>query len=514
MKIFCLLCLLLLASCDLSLTGPSAGAIGPFEKAQVMLPSDGGIAIRWVMPPLEDDALVKSRRNRYNLKFSVAPDGTPWIGYNDKYLLIPAIPLCLEVLNGYQDLTQLENGVVFISKPTEFGFMAAAKRRKGLFSSNKKTNSASLVAVQPISQLPIPNCRMFRGENNCLYFSGLNKSTSQYDVYLLRPEQVTVDGQKIKTLKGYTQIFSNPKKINAVTGDGNTAYIAIENTILSIQSGAKVAENIFVHPSKTITQLQYNTRSGLFYSTNDKIGYVGKNGHLEFFSRKRSQISLDKTSLYVFSEEDFGVLAFDHIDALSRMNLHIKKMVPTEKRETADEKIEIVAQLGHMNSVETAAFSPDGKYVISGQAWAMVTNTEAIFTFPATNRKEWSWYNTDTPVNRMEYGWYVSIGDHKSGYQFGPMLFNSGNSKQTTGSLSRLLRRCQHDLWLVSKDGSENIGSYGNATVVDRKVQVKISDKELIKKLFKTKPTYVYMTLVTPEFTSRQKITVEYQTQE
>ena len=64
------------------------------------------------------------------------------------------------------------------------------------------------------------------------------------------------------------------------------------------------------------------------------------------------------------------------------------------------------------------------------------------------------------------------------------------------------------------RSGGENIGSYGNATVVNIKVQVKISDKELIKRLFEAKPTYVYMTLVTPEFTSRQKIPVEYQTQE
>ncbi len=173
---------------------------------------------------------------------------------------------------------------------------------------------------------------MFRGADNCLYFSGFNKRTFHYEVYLLKPENVTIDGLKKKILKGYTLIFSSPKEINAVSGDGNTTYVATENAILSIQPGVKAAETILVHPNQSITQLQYNPQSGLFYSTNDKIGYVGKNGHLEFFSRARTQMSLNKTSLYIFSEDDFGVLAFDHIDALSRMNLHINKMVPNRKR--------------------------------------------------------------------------------------------------------------------------------------------------------------------------------------
>ena len=361
--ILCLLCLLLIASCQSPVTGPSDSAAEPFGNGQVVLPSDSEIAIRWVVPPLDHDAIKKSRRNRRHLKFVVGPEGTPWIGYNKTYLMNPVKQVWVEVLKGYQDLTRLDNGAIVISKPTEFGFMVAAKGRKA--------RSVPRVALQPIAQLPIPNCRMFRGTDNCLYFSGLNKSTSLYEVYLLEPENVIADGQKTKILAGYKHLFSSPKTINAVSGDGNTTYIAVENAILSVPPDVNAAETIFVHPNQSITQLQYNAESGLFYSTHDKIGYVGKNGHLEFFSRPGTQISLNRSSLYVFSEHDFGILAFDHIDDLSRMNLHINKMVPTEKRETADEKPEVFAQLGHMSDdwetgVGAVAFSHDGRYVISG----------------------------------------------------------------------------------------------------------------------------------------------------
>ncbi|MBU8902141.1 MAG: hypothetical protein KOO69_05335, partial [Victivallales bacterium] len=201
---------------------------------------------------------------------------------------------------------------LFISTATEFGFIV-----KG-----GKAEKTPVSVLQPISLLPIPDCRMFKGADNCIYFSGFNITTSQYELYLLKPENIKIDALKIKTLKGYAKIFSSNKAINAVAGDGNISYIAIENTIVYIPSGNNSSETIFVHPNETITQVQYNKQSGLFYSTNNKIGYVGKNGHLEFFKGKRHQISLAGNSLYVLSENDFGILAFDHINDLSKMNFH------------------------------------------------------------------------------------------------------------------------------------------------------------------------------------------------
>ena len=298
-----ILCLLYLSS----ITILPISAEQPLWNAQAILPADSKIAVRWVLPPMK-----KTITGRHTLKFSVGPDNSPWIGYNNRYLLNPLKQYFIELSNRYKDLVQLENGALFISTATEFGFIVKGGKAK----------KTPVSVLQPISLLPIPDCRMFKGADNCIYFLGLNKTTSQYELYLLKPDMIKIDALKIKTLKGYTKIFSSPKAINAVSGDGNTSYIAMGNTIVCIHPGNTSPEAIFVHPNETITQLQYNKQSGLFYSTNDKIGYVGENGHLEFFKGEQLQISLAEKTLYILSENDFGILAFDHIDDLSKMNFH------------------------------------------------------------------------------------------------------------------------------------------------------------------------------------------------
>jgi len=299
--IFCLFCFFSVIILPLMAAESSS-------NVQVALPSDSKITIRWVMPPNEN-----AKKNQHNLRFSVGPDKSPWIGISNKYLINPVRRYFIKLSNSYKDLIQLDNGALFISTPTEFGFIVQNKQ-------NKQTPVASF---QPISRLPIPGCRMFKGADNCVYFSGLNKTTSKYEVYLLKPENLSLNDMNIKTLKGYSKIFSGSAKVYAVSGDGNVSFISIGNTILRIPKIGDIPEIIFSHPYETITQFQYNKQSGLFYSTRNKVGYIGKNGQLEFFKGKSPQISLSGKTLYIFCEKDFGILAFDHIDDLSGINLRI-----------------------------------------------------------------------------------------------------------------------------------------------------------------------------------------------
>jgi len=141
---------------------------------------------------------------------------------------------------------------------------------------------------------------------------------------------------------------------------------------------------------------------------------------------------------------------------------------------------------------------------------AIVADEQATFTFPPAMRTEWSWYNADTPVDRLEYTWSISIGDEESGYEFGPSLFRFAEARTTNGTLEELLEICQHDLWQVSKGGGENIGPYGDATLIKGQVSVSVYDPKRMKLLFESKPKSVYMTITTPEFSIRQKVAVTY----
>ena len=160
--------------------------------------------------------------------------------------------------------------------------------------------------------------------------------------------------------------------------------------------------------------------------------------------------------------------------------------------------------------VELVAQSKDS--AIEDLQWvAHVSHTEAVFIFPTTKRGNWSWHNVETPNNFLEYSWNVATGKHKSGYQFGPALFKLGDAKPANGSLPELLDACQHDLWVVSEDGGHNAGDYGEAKIVDGKIHVIITNNKLLEKIFGAKPTTVYMTISTPEFTFRRKVLVGYE---
>lgn len=289
----------------------SANAAEPSWNAEVALPADSKITIRWVLPP--GKSAIQNRAKLYNLKFSVGPDGSPWIGYNHKYLLNPEKKYFLEFPVQYNDMILLDNDALLISTQTEFGYPLIRKISK----------ESPVVEFQPIAGLPIPGCRMFKGTNNCVYFSGFNPTNSQYEVYLLKPEKLGAGDANAETIEGYKKVFSCPEKIDAVAGDGNVTFISIGNTILGLPEDGSGAKKLFTHPAETVKQLWFNKRLGLFYATESRAGYLGSSGQLEFFKGEKPQISMSGNNLYIFCENDFGIVAFDNIDDLSRMNFQI-----------------------------------------------------------------------------------------------------------------------------------------------------------------------------------------------
>ena len=154
-----------------------------------------------------------------------------------------------------------------------------------------------------------------------------------------------------------------------------------------------------------------------------------------------------------------------------------------------------------------------GQVAIEDLNWtAKVSESEAFFEFPPTRQKKWKWDRKETPENSLEYKWGVWVGDPESGYEFGPLLFKGGSdSEDVTGSLALLIKVCQNDLWQVSAEGGNNIREYGSASVSEGKVQLRITDPIILKKLFVSKPDFVRMVIVTPEFHVGKKIFISYQ---
>ena len=148
---------------------------------------------------------------------------------------------------------------------------------------------------------------------------------------------------------------------------------------------------------------------------------------------------------------------------------------------------------------------PVGKWV------AKVMGAKALFTFPEIDMEKWSWYNKETFADALEYEWAVKFVDPEFGYSFGPSLFKFSDAKgPVKGSLSELIGVCQHDLWKLSEDGGENIGSYGKTKVTDNKVHLMVTNKTLIDYLLESKPVHVEMMITTPTFNLNEKVAVDY----
>ena len=141
---------------------------------------------------------------------------------------------------------------------------------------------------------------------------------------------------------------------------------------------------------------------------------------------------------------------------------------------------------------------------------ASVSESTAVFTFPKSMKRQWSWDNADTAADELEYSWMVTITDSDSSHEFGAALFRFDDKPSTIGSLSDLIDSCQHDLWKLSKDGGSRIGGYGKARVSDGKVHLTISDLQVLETLFDTKPAEVWMAIRTPEMYIRKKVALTY----
>ena len=148
-----------------------------------------------------------------------------------------------------------------------------------------------------------------------------------------------------------------------------------------------------------------------------------------------------------------------------------------------------------------------------GKWMAKVSGAKALFTFPAIEAQtEWSWYNKKTPPNALEYRWEVKFVNPEFGYSFGPSLFKFPDSEgPVKGSLSELIGVCQHDLWKLSEDSGENIGSYGQTKVTENKVHLIVTNKTLIDYLLESKPVHVEMMINTPRFGFNEKVAVDYE---
>ncbi|MBM4349015.1 MAG: PDZ domain-containing protein [Deltaproteobacteria bacterium] len=282
------------------------------SETTFLLPAKGDIEVKWLIPPLEEE--VVKQAGWYGLIFSVDEKGHPWFGYRERFLLHPFKQYQFSLSHPFRGFVHLDNGSLLFATGTELGFIASA------IEPSPKERGIPVATFQPLSLLPLPDSRIFKGSGNSLYFAGRNHATGDYEAYLLKPEKLE-SGSERSTLKGYVRLLSVEEPIHAVTGDGETFYMALGKLVIKTSRLDKTVSRLFLHPSEEIKELVYDPEAGLFYSTSASVGYIGENGNIELLKTPSPKISLQKGGLYVLFTKTMGVLAFENIGDLKRYPL-------------------------------------------------------------------------------------------------------------------------------------------------------------------------------------------------
>jgi hypothetical protein len=259
----------------------------------VLLPSKNKIKFEWVVPP------VKEKQN-VECIFKMDNKGTAWFAFDGRYVLNPDNGLLFNVKEKFDDFILTENSKLLFIYKDYLCFIPSFDTEK-----IKK----NYLPLQPLAKLPAKNCRLYSGYDN-VYVSGKNQDKSE--VYVLNLKNLQKAGEVGKVIS-YKKIFTTKKNVSAVAGDGRNNFFAVDNLVVYVSTGTDKVSGYFLSPEENITGLAYDKTAGLFYCTNKKVGYVNKNGNLDFLYVKNPGVFASNGNLYVYIPENDGLLRIKNI---------------------------------------------------------------------------------------------------------------------------------------------------------------------------------------------------------
>jgi hypothetical protein len=274
------------------------------KETLILLPGKTKASFNWIIPPRENETPGA------DISFRMGGNGNIWLGRDGKYLLDPVSGLMLGINENFDDFAPSESGSpVFISR----GYLCVIPAIK-----SPKTANTNL-SLQPVAKLPADDCRIFPAHGGFFYIAG--KINGAYSVFTAGgPEGMIKVEAKGKAFV-YKKLFTTPAAIAAVAGDGKTTFVAMERLVISLKKGSGKADPFFIH-RQDITGLAYDPDAGLFYCTENGVGYAAAGGNIEFLRVKKPEIAVSGGKLYVYLKESNALL---EVSGIKEFRSYIKK---------------------------------------------------------------------------------------------------------------------------------------------------------------------------------------------
>jgi ankyrin repeat protein len=292
-----------------------ANRLAPQALAGVLLtlPEKTNIKVHWVSPPLAEEVVEKQYPS--NLQLAIDSSGTPWIGYDWRYLLNPVKQLHVQLPVQYTSLTCTDKGALLLATHKTYGFVWPPDELP-------QVKGPVDVGYQAVANLPTDGARVVAGVGDCLYFLA-SRPTGGSDVYVQAPKQLGFGG--------FVRVFTSDREVTAVAGDGKTTFVAMDGLIAKVELPGSSVTTFLSRPGQHFAQLAWLPKGGLFYNTGTNVGFLGEKGaDFTLLVTPGAQLALHDDALYVLLEKTLGVFVLENVSDLQRFDGAVRPLAVAE----------------------------------------------------------------------------------------------------------------------------------------------------------------------------------------
>jgi len=273
---------------------------GIIPKTLLILPETSAVKIKWILMPEKKPPSEIT----YKIRFIIDNKNEPILLYGANLIINPIKNYIVKTREPLKDIICLDNGVLLFSDGKNLGYLELEKNYNDIL---------PIAKLKGVTKIPNSDSRLFKGDDS-LYSLSYNSKTKKYEVYIFKPLN-----------KGFEKVLSIKEKIHSLSGKGEHLFISSGKQIKEYKNGK--FQIVYEHPRQEIKEIFFSEKAGLFYKTENGIGFVKSGTSIEFLQSENFEVFLKGTSIYVLFLKAMAVVELENIDDLKNYSFKIEKVI-------------------------------------------------------------------------------------------------------------------------------------------------------------------------------------------
>ncbi|MDI1471038.1 hypothetical protein QI155_00605 [Thermodesulfovibrio sp. 1176] len=277
---------------------------GIIPKTLLILPETSKVKIKWILLPEKRPPPEVTQK----IRFIIDNKNEPMLLYGTNLILNPIKNYLVKTKESLKDIICLENGVLIFSDSKNLGYLELEKNIN---------DTLPIAKLKAVAKLPQSDSRVFKGSDS-LYSLSYNPKTNKYEIYLFKPLN-----------KNFEKILSLKEKIDSLSGKGEHLFISSGKQIKEYKNGK--FHIVYEHPRQDIKEIFYSEKTGLFYKTENGIGFVKDGSAMEFLQSENFEVFFKGSSIYVLFLKAMAVVELENIDDLKNYSFKIERVIDIDR---------------------------------------------------------------------------------------------------------------------------------------------------------------------------------------